>query len=79
MKFLEQITRKKDNVIFKIGDKVFGIGAGEYYIGAIYENDRCESGICIAGYKNRDNVDKYISSPENTECGFNDLNTINKI
>jgi hypothetical protein len=74
MKFLDQVTRKGH--VFKIGDKVFSRTAGEYYIGAIWKDEQCESGIKVAGYKKKDDVDKYISSPENVECGFDDLNKI---
>ena len=79
MEFLKKVKREIDNTIFKIGDKVFGVGAGEYYIGVIYKNEQYLSSICISGYKNKEDVFKYINSPENAHCGFNDLSKIGHI
>ena len=79
MKFFEEIKRIKDDETFKIGDKIFGEGAGEYYIGIIHTDDRRFSGICVSGWKNKEDVFKYREYPETGECGFNDLNKIEHI
>ena len=79
MKFLEKVKRESDGAVFKTGDKVFGIGAGEYYIGVMYKNERYLSGICVSGYKNKEDLFKYINFPENAHCGFNDLSKIEHI
>lgn len=79
MKFLKEVKRELDGVIFKIGDKINSAGAGEYYISTIFKNNRYNSGTGISGYKNLERVFANLNYPEIAECGFDDLNVIQHV